>query len=227
MALNLKKIFITIFLFVTFLSYNLNANSDELLAHDNQKIWSILICTLEERFEVFEHIFSKVSDQIAKLNLQDQVEILYIKDNRGISIGTKRNRLLDQSKALYVSFLDDDDDVHEDYIKLIYDKLLEKPDCVSLSGIISYHGQHSKLFIHSLKYDHYFEENGIYYRPPNHWNPIRRDIACQFKFPEINYGEDTCWAMEICRSKLLKTEVIIEEPYYFYLCSDNPLSIYF
>ena len=73
----------------------------------------------------------------------------------------------------------------------------------------------------------YFEQDGVYYRPPNHLNPMKREIAIQFKFPEQYHGEDLCWAMALAQSGLLKTEETITEPYYFYLCSDNPLSRYF
>lgn len=182
------------------------------------KLWSILICTLEERQEKFNKIHEKLTKQIDTNQLNDQVEILYFKDKRGEhSVGLKRNDLIARSQGKYVSFIDDDDDVHERYIAIIHEKLLQNPDCVSLTGIITTNGQNPKKFIHSIAYDHYFENDGVYYRPPNHLNPIKREIAKQFLFPTINYGEDTNWAMQIAKTGLLKKEEIISEPYYFYL----------
>jgi hypothetical protein len=177
---------------------------------------SILICTLDERSAVFNRIYNKLYEQIRKHGLEKQVEILFFKDNRRYTVGKKRNELVNRSSGEYICFVDDDDDVHSDYVKLIYDKLQDNPDCVNLQGIITTDGKNPRLFIHSIKYKSWYEKDGIYYRPPNHLNPIKRDIALKFKFPEINYGEDAKWSMAIANSGLLKTEAHISVPYYFY-----------
>lgn len=181
------------------------------------KLWSILICTIEGREESFDQLCNKLKSQINALGLCDEIEILSCKDKRGEhSVGLKRNKLMEQSSGCYIQFLDDDDDIHDDFIKIIYEKLQNNPDCVSLTGIITTNGTDPKTFIHSIKYDEYFEQNNTYFRPPNHINPIKRSIAIQFAFPEKNVGEDTDWAMSIARSKLIKTEEVIDIPYYFY-----------
>lgn len=180
------------------------------------KVWSILICTLHERAEQFERLCKKLQNQIEQLRLSDTIEILYFNDNRENSVGFKRNALLRASQGKYVCYVDDDDDIHDQYIEFIYNRLIKNPDCLSLAGIITFDGISSCHFIHSLQYDYYFDKDGVYFRPPNHLNPIRRSIAVQFSFPERNFEEDTDWAMQLARSKLLKTEEIISEPYYFY-----------
>lgn len=192
------------------------------------KLWSILICTVEDRQADFEKISTKLVNQINALGLSDQIEIVYFRDQRGQnSIGTKRNVLLQASAGHYISYVDDDDDVSDEFIKIIYNALQEKKDCVSLRGIMTHHGLHPRTFIHSVQYNSFFQHEGIYYRPPNHWNPIKRSIAIQFTFPDSNYGEDTEWAMKIARTGLLKTESKVDTPYYFYHVSDNPLSKYY
>ncbi len=206
-------------------SFFLSVASDNM--NNKKPLWSILICTLEERVLSFDKLYKNLQKQIEKACLEDQIEVLYFLDNREKSIGYKRNWLLAKSKGEYVSCIDDDDAVHDNYIGMIYEKLLEKPDCISLTGIISYKNEHKRVFIHSLAYTSYYEKDQVYYRPPNHLNPIKRSIAIQFLFPENNYGEDTSWAMQLASSGLLQKEAIIDEPYYFYLCSENPLSRYF
>lgn len=182
------------------------------------KRWSILICTIEGREEKFEKLCEKLKEQTKKLGLTHEIEILSFKDKRGEhTVGFKRNQLLAASQGEYVSYIDDDDDVSEDFIGIIYEKLCRNPDCVSLVGIITVDGANAKKFIHSIKFNRYFEENNTYFRPPNHLNPIKRSIAVQFTFPEKSVGEDTDWAMAIARSELLKKEAIIDTPYYFYL----------
>jgi glycosyltransferase involved in cell wall biosynthesis len=185
------------------------------------KTWSILICTIEEREQSFFKLCSKLKTQIDALGLENQIEIISCKDKRGEhSIGYKRNLLVQESKGKYISFIDDDDDIHDKYIQMIYEKLLKNPDCVNLNGIITFNGSNPKRFYHSLKYTNYTQNDSEYFRPPNHLNPMRRSIAVQFMFAEKNYGEDTDWAMMIARSKLLRTEEVIEEPYYFYLYNE-------
>lgn len=182
------------------------------------KLWSILICTMEEREQKFAALYEKLNQQIYDLNAQDHIEVLYFKDKRGEhTVGLKRNRLLEQSKGKYISFIDDDDDIHDKYVELIATQLMKNPDCVNLNGIISFNGKNPKKFIHSLRYKKYSEENNVYFRPPNHLNPIRRSISAQFAFPEKNFSEDTDWTMQIAQSGLLHTEETIDEPYYFYL----------
>ena len=188
---------------------------------NHKKIWSILICTLDERVACFEKIYTKLHDQIVANGLEDQIEILFFKDNREASIGFKRNALVEQSCGEYVCFVDDDDDVHNNYIAMIYRELLKKPDCVSLVGIITTRGEDPKKFIHSIRYNQWFEDGGVYYRPPNHLNPVKRSIASQFKFPEISYWEDRVQSVAMVQSGLLKVEATIDEPYYFYLYDDQ------
>lgn len=186
------------------------------------KVWSILICTLDERAEQFARLYKKLQQQIEQNNLQNQVEVLFFLDKRGEhTVGSKRNSLIQQSRGAYVNFIDDDDDIHDEYVKMIFNKLSNKPDCVSLVGIITFNGNHPATFIHSIKYKTYFQTDGNYYRPPNHLNPIKRIIACQFLFPTISYGEDTDWAMQIAKTNLLKTEEEIKTPYYFYKYVDK------
>lgn len=196
--------------------------SNHELSQATPLLWSILICTIEGREESFTRVTQKIKNQIDALNLNDKIEILYCKDMQGQhSIGYKRNQLLEQSSGEYVSFVDDDDDVHDDFIKMIYQELQHKPDCVSLTGIITCNGTNAKKFIHSINHKEYFEYNNTYFRPPNHLNPIKRSIAIQFRFPEKNFGEDTQWALEIAQSGLLQKEELIDIPYYFYLYKDK------
>jgi len=144
------------------------------------------------------------------------VNIISLCDNREMSIGEKRNKLLQSAKSKYVMFVDDDDHIHLNALDWIFNALKHDPDCVELKGILTTNRVNPKLFIHSIEYNSYFEDNGIYYRPPNHLNPIRREIAQQFKFPENNFGEDTDWAMQIARSGKLKSEGKVPDAWYYY-----------
>lgn len=208
----MKKIIVLVCMILSSFSQNLLTGSQG----SSHKIWSILICTLEERRKSFDCLYEKLMKQIENCGLEKEIEILWFLDNREASVGYKRNFLLQASQGKYINFIDDDDDIHDNYIHMIYEKLKKGPDCVSLIGIITTDDRRPKKFIHSIRYKTYFEESGVYFRPPNHLNPIKRSIAIQFPFPNKYFGEDTDWAMMIARSGLIKKEEEIREPYYFY-----------
>ncbi len=179
--------------------------------------WSILICTLANRAQAFQQLHDHLSRQIQQAGLHGQVEILHSLDNREHSVGAKRNALHRQARGEYLCFVDDDDKVADWYVQRIFDGLSTNPDCVSLTGIITQPGKNPRTFIHSVRYDRYFEENNVYYRPPNHLNPIRSSLARSVPFPDRFHGEDTDWALQLCRRGVLRDEFEINEPYYFYL----------
>lgn len=186
---------------------------------ENKKIiLSILICTIEGREKFYDRLQSELIRQIKAYNLIGEVQILNSKDRRGEnSIGWKRNLLSQNCEGSHSMFVDDDDMLSPDALLLIVNMIKSSdPDVISLDGILTTDGKNPKSFIHSLAYKEWFEKDGIYYRPPNHLNPMRSSIAKQFKFPDISHGEDKDWSMQICKSGLLKTEFSIGKPYYFY-----------
>jgi glycosyltransferase involved in cell wall biosynthesis len=145
-----------------------------------------------------------------------EVEILV--NSEDLSIGTKRNKLLEQSTGEYVCFIDDDDEVSSRYIDLIFEGIIRDVDCCSLRGVITWNGENHEIFEHSIRYSAYNTTNNYvkYERYPNHLNAIKATIAKQFKFPEINYGEDTDWATQVHKSGLIKSEHYIFETIYHY-----------
>jgi glycosyltransferase involved in cell wall biosynthesis len=179
---------------------------------------SILIPTLESREEQFHKLYEKLNKQITESSLTEEMEIIYFMDNKEHSLGFKRNKLIEMANGKFVAFVDDDDDVSDDYIPLILNAIKENPDidCVGIKGIITFRGKNPCTFVHSLQYKEYFSEEGMYFRPPYHLNPIKREIACRYEFEDINYCEDIDWAMRICRDQALKKEFFIDKVIYSY-----------
>lgn len=143
-----------------------------------------------------------------------------------LSIGAKRNWLLDKAESDYVCFIDDDDMIQPSYIDHMMKAIDSGCDCASLKGVITWDGKKAEVFEHSIKYKayktndafqpNYYMHNITYERYPNHLNLIKTSIAKQFKFPEINHGEDTDWATQIFNSGLLKKEYDIKDIIYYY-----------
>ena len=150
---------------------------------------------------------------------RENVEFLVMSDSGQMSIGQKRNMLLMQSKGEYVSFVDDDDMVPSDYVERILEATSKgNPDCTSLTGRIVFSDGYSRPFIHSLRYDRWIDdhEGKVYYRPPNHLNAVKRELAVQIGFPQVNLGEDRYFSVNI--RPLLKKEAWIDGELYESRC---------
>lgn len=138
-----------------------------------------------------------------------------------MSIGEKRNRLLQMATGDYTVFIDDDDWISVDYIKEVLKALESRPDVVGIVGEITVpvprrSGTVRRRFYHTLANRRYKESPRGFERPPNHLNPMRRDVAASFQFMDISMGEDTDWAMRICREQILQKEVFINKILYYY-----------
>lgn len=190
---------------------------------DNLKRLSILVCSIRSRKKQLTRLMDVLNPQV-----KSNVEVLIETDGGQMSIGTKRNKLLSLAQGDYVAFVDEDDLVSLDYVDKVLNATSTSPDCCSLMGEISHvifvaAGRRKRrrrvknVFIHSTKYDHWYEENGVYFRCPNHLNAIKRELALSVGFLEIDSGEDKDFSMRIF--SLLKTETEIDGIIYYYLAS--------
>ena len=192
---------------------------------------SILICHLRSREEKLKRLFECLRAQGACCNwhpypewkivgfvgTNPHVEVRIARDNGEMSIGAKRNLLLDSCvNSEYVCYHDDDDMPSQDYLSKILKALESKPDCVGFEGQLVRTGGPTSRFIHSIKYDHWYEENSVYLRSPNHLNPVRRELALKVRFPDLYSAEDADYSKRLY--PLLKTETFIDGgPIYQYL----------
>lgn len=79
---------------------------------------SILMPALESRDWI--SLFNKIDDQISSNNLRNSVEILAQLDDGKETSGVKRNKLTELAKGEYICFVDDDDDVSDDYVLSLF-----------------------------------------------------------------------------------------------------------
>jgi len=182
----------------------------------------ILIPTLVNRREMFNELHEELVKQIKKNKLEQEVGIARYEDNGEVHIGVKRNALIENSPAEYVCFLDDDDWIDPNYVYIQHYGASQDMDCAELRGIYTQDGNFPTPFIHSIKYNRYFGKSGCFYRPPNHLNVIRKELILPYKFAEVSFGEDTDWAMRICNAGILRSQVTIQKPIYFYRYVTKP-----
>ncbi len=185
---------------------------------------NILICTVNGREEQFNLLKHHLQTQINELGKQNEVKILSKKDNKEISVGSKRQLLLLEGTADYIVFIDDDDMVPYFYVEKILEAInddvtfnnIKEPDCIGFR--IDCKGTTGKTASASLKWDDWAENQGgfDYVRSIYHKNPVKREIALQIGFKDMRFGEDYDYSKRLKESGLLKKEVFIDEVMYEY-----------
>lgn len=182
----------------------------EIKEPEEPKTLSILICTLYSRKLKLQRLL-----RILRPQKVPGVEILIEIDNGGMSIGAKRNILLKDAQGDYICFVDDDDEVSEDYVFKIMKAIQTEADCCNLVGeIYQKRKNRTRTFKHSIEYHKWFEKDGVYYRCPNHLNAVKRELAQKVRFKDISMGEDQDYSMRLL--PLLETEAQIDGVLYFY-----------
>jgi glycosyltransferase involved in cell wall biosynthesis len=176
---------------------------------------SVLICTIPKRAHMFVPLYQRLIDLTNRVSIR--VEILY-DDTLGITIGEKRNRLLDRASGTYCCFIDDDDNVSDVYFTT-YETAIKSGgdyDCVSLVGHYYLNGKFMKPFFHTLECKSWYEDDSGYYRCPNHLNLIKTAICRQIGYANLNSGEDKDFSERLLESGLVRTEYVHTNVLYLY-----------
>lgn len=140
---------------------------------------SILIPTVPSRKKLVQKLLTKLEKQIEGY---DDIQILCLYDNKSVSTGAKRNKLVSIADSAYICFIDDDDDISDDYISEIYPLAKEyKHDIISFNIMYTDDVGGDKL------YD--FTEY-----PPTHVHLRKRENLVH-PFPDIQTGEDRDWML--------------------------------
>lgn len=171
---------------------------------------SILICSLHSRVKLLNRLQAQLRHQ-----LTDEVEVIVETDSGEITTGSKRNILLGRATGEYCCFIDDDDLVSDTYVSRILEATKTNPDCVGFTGQITFASKNkSHDFVHSFECKSWYFRNNIYYRYPNHLNPIRTALAREVGFKDITVGEDKDFSDRL--RPLLKNGVDIPKPHLYY-----------
>lgn len=184
---------------------------------------SILILSIPSRFEKLQKLIQKLESQIR----DDDVEILSLVDNKSFHIYEKRNELLDMARGDYISFLDDDDAVTDEYIPSILRAIEEEPDVICFKQHCNYNGYPFDVYFdinHTWRPMEQLRFNGVTFndlnRPPFHMCPFKAEIAQSERFTE-NYDhngqscEDADWLLRLYPK--VKSQVFIDKVLHQYL----------
>lgn len=178
---------------------------------------SILLATVESRRDLFALLHAELLRQSEGRS----VELVIACDNKEISIGKKRQNLLEAAKGGYVCFIDDDDWISPAYVDDILAALTKNPDCIGFEIQCTHNGQNPQRAIASMRYKQWVDDRDGYRfcRSTYHKTPVRRELALQAGFPDLRYGEDKIYSERIIG--LVKSEVFIKSTLYFYRFSSR------
>lgn len=143
---------------------------------------SILIATVPSRKKLVQKLLTKLEKLTEGY---DDIQILCLYDNKSVTTGTKRNKLMSIADSAYVCYVDDDYMVSDNYIEEIYPLL--KPIQYDL---ISFNIHYTDDVGGDKTYD--FSDPQY---PPTHAHVWRRESLIR-PFPDIQTGEDRQWMIE-------------------------------
>jgi len=182
---------------------------------------SILIPSTTDRQEMTDKLRHHFQNQIHGL-FDDQVEVLVDMDNKEVSIGAKRQRMLLAASGEYVVMIDSDDWIPDDYVKSVMAALDDGPDCVGHK--IQCSGTSGKTESVSIKYPEWCEKRfGFdYIRTPYPKVPIKKSICLEIGYMDLRYGEDHDFSIRLKQSRLIQKENYIPKVLYFYRYKHAP-----
>jgi hypothetical protein len=185
---------------------------------------TIMIPTTVDRRELFNALIVELNRQVRAFCEDWEVEIISNEDNKEISVGKKRQILLEQAKGLFVVGFDSDDFPAPDYISEIVGALRACNDDIDHIGFLENCNIDGAIStsIFSIKY-HKWAENAAGYdhiRCANPKSVIRREKALQVGFKDMRWGEDTVFSETV--TPLLKGEIFIDKPLYNYIHKSSP-----
>jgi len=182
---------------------------------------SILIPSIFERSESFNSLVSNLKAQINSCGFDNSVSIISLIDNRGdMSVGQKRNSLIEMAKSEYIVFIDDDDVPSNDYVLELMTAIQSNADVIPINGFMTTNGGHRAYWEMgiNLPYDTIKLNGKVSYRRfPNHIACMKRELILPYKFKDISFGEDYEWAKRLNDNKVFKTEHRITKPIYHYV----------
>lgn len=175
-------------------------------------VLSILVPSIPSRFDKFQRIFSNLTAQ----SEGKKVEILGLFDNKIRSIGLKRDALVQASMGEYVAFVDDDDNVSDEYIVNLLQAATHHPDVITFKQKSIIDGEECIVdFDLNHTENEPFKPNHTIKRRPFHVCAFKGDIARRYHFPDKMYGEDWEWCEQVLKD--VKTQHKIDSVIHAYI----------
>lgn len=172
---------------------------------------SVLICTLKSRQDKLNRILTQLNQQIKGRSVQ----ILWLGDNKSMTVGEKRNMLLIMASGRRVCFIDDDDYVADIYLDEIFKLIPQDPEVITFDVMRYIDGKEDKPQRFSKDYSRIrlAPDMSFYKMPPNHLCVWKRGVIKE-EFPKKSLSEDHVWAENML--KHYTNQVNIDKVLYYY-----------
>lgn len=182
--------------------------------------WQIIIPTVVDRPDQFARLRDTLAPQVAKY--KGDIEVLVCWNNYETELSELRQKLIEETTAEYINFIDDDDNVAENYCDSIY-PLLDGVDYIGFKVGFYQNGVKQRQVIHSLLCEKWEDTSDGFYRRGTLINPTKREFMLKAGFKHSDYRkgipEDITYADRV--SKLLKTEHFIDDEVHIYMPTDH------
>jgi hypothetical protein len=187
-----------------------------------EPVWTILTPTIGRRRLLFEGLAEVLVPQLGKA--EGLVEWIAYYNNGWPSLGEIRQSLLTAATGEYVSFIDDDDMVPDDFVETILRALSDgyNPDVIGFKVRYTSNGQEGPECICSIGNDP-GDGDGVMHRDLTHVQPVRTDLAQLGDFRR-GWPEDNTWRRAV-RPFIVKERFIDREMYYYRYNSGDTVQI--
>lgn len=169
---------------------------------------SILIPTIPERHERFTNLYNELMRQKTVFDtFHDtigEVQVLVNSDIRfldgGLSIGKKREALVQDAIGKYLCFLDDDEGVAPNYLESLMRLCMEDNDIITFRAFVNLSNMWAlvNMDLNNIENEQ-IHPDGIVNRPPWHTCPVKSHYAKSFPFPDLNNAEDFVWMESVLK----------------------------
>lgn len=177
---------------------------------------SVLIASLDSRRLLLDRLLDRLRPQVDAAG--GKVEMLVHADNGELTVGRKRQELLQRAAGRHVCYVDDDDLVSWHYLAGILDTLVSDPDCVA---ICEHRFDSSARLIGRRLISLRRRLAGHRCRDVNHLTPIRRVLALQAGgFSDMGASEDVDFGARV--RPLLMTDQLADPRQTVYEYHFNP-----
>jgi hypothetical protein len=183
---------------------------------------TFLIPTIAGRERSLQTLMASIREKMGRLAPHLRYNINLAFDNREMSIGTKRQQLLQGAEGKYSAFIDDDDNITDAYVEDLVQTVQGSHPVMRLRGQIARY-----TFTHSLQntLTSPMARGEVFLRPPNHLNPMMTDVAKLIPFADAVRGEDLDWTIRLARAGFLTHEYRSDDSriHYIYNMGDRKL----
>lgn len=180
------------------------------------------MCSTPERNEMFAKLFTELHRQLEYCQtfheILGRVEILVDDSIRfldgGLSVGKKRQALLERAEGVYLCYLDSDEGISPDYLETILRLCYQGQDICTFRAMVKL-SNFWALVDMSLRYktNEQITPDYTVRRMPWHVCAVKTKYAKMHSFPDVNNAEDFAWMERVlthCTSEAHTDKIIFE-----------------